>query len=264
MTEPVVMRFSDADRVAAQGTLARAVPGRAVPIVLLTDEEVTILDGLAHDQLVPTPWLDAQTDVRSLYQVALRSLIAREMVRSALDEAGDGRVIEAHPGITGPLVLRRTAESVIAIERTTSGGQHWVFLYIHQADGEGVVLEEEISASGQHAFTVYRADLAGERVLPLLDPSGAARADGEATAFSPGEFESRAPGLPAVRDAVAVSVLTGVRRGTDRLVNLTVYASAHGVFVLRGNDRDTIDHGVLTLTEASAKTLKSLTEEVIS
>src|SRR5689334_8298077 len=108
MTGPVVMRFSKADLEAARATLAQAVPGQAVPIVLLTDEEVSILDGLAHGQLVPTPWLDTQSQVDRavLGKVALRSLLARKMVHPATDPDSDEVGIEAHPGITGPLVLR--------------------------------------------------------------------------------------------------------------------------------------------------------------
>lgn len=156
MSEQQAMQFSADDVQAAQATLAQARDGEVAPIVILTDEEVTILDGVAQEQLVPTPWMDAQGDAdRTLMgKVALRSMLSRELVLPV--DTDDGSIkIKAHPGITGPLVLRRTAQEILSVERTSSNGKDWLFAYVHIEDGRSTVLEEEITGSGHHAFSVY-------------------------------------------------------------------------------------------------------------
>src|SRR6478752_5207980 len=113
------MRWSASDIAAAERTLARSAAGEVTHVVTLTDEEVTILDGLQNPQIVALPWLDAQ---------------------------------EGAAEVTGPLVLRRTATAIVSAERTTAIGRHWVYLYLHEDDR---VLEEEVAPSGHHSFSVY-------------------------------------------------------------------------------------------------------------
>ncbi len=55
MSENKAMEFGPDDVTAARATLAQARDGEVMNVVLLTDEEVMILDGLEHEQLVPTP-----------------------------------------------------------------------------------------------------------------------------------------------------------------------------------------------------------------
>ncbi|WP_277208427.1 hypothetical protein [Isoptericola croceus] len=266
MTGPDPMRFSPDDVAAARKTLEQARAGEAVPIVILTDEEVVILDGLEHDQLVPTPWLEAQEGAdRSLVgRVALRSLLAREMVLPASVTDGSVR-ITAHPGITGPLVLRRTAQEILSAERTTSGGKHWAFAYVHDEDGSKVVLEEEISDSGHHAFSVYPFDHLGERWEAFLDPTGVAVMGGKATTIPADALPTQAPELPQLKDAVAVSVVSAVRKGQDFLVNASVYAGPHGVHVLRGEGRDAAGGPAsYVLQEVGPRGLRALPEELVS
>ncbi|MEU2199801.1 hypothetical protein [Isoptericola sp. NPDC019482] len=267
MTEPKVMRFSEEDRAAARTTLEQARAGEVVPIVILTDEEVTILDGLEHEQLVPTPWLDAQTGAdRSLVgRVALRSLLARELVVEAGAPSGGTVAITAHPGITGPLVLRRSAREIVSVERTSSSGKHWVFAYVHHEGGGAVVLEEEIVAAGQHAFSVYPLEVLGERLEKFLDPTGAAGSGGEARTYDAPSLERQAAGLPALSEAVAVSIVSGVRRGRDELLSASVYSGPRGVHVLRGSrhgqDGEPVEY---SLQEVDSRALRALPAEMVA
>lgn len=265
MSEPTVMRFSETDIEAARATLAKARPGEVVAIVLLTDEEVVILDGLQHEQLVPTPWLDRQEglDLTVAGRVALRSLLAREM--AIPEEQADGTTkVRAHPGITGALVLRRAARAIVSLERTTSQGKEWVFAYLHEEDGVAAVLEEEISESGQHGFAVYHRELLGERLQKFLDPTSAAVMGGETRTMSAPELEASAALMPELNEAVAVSILTGIVKGRDELVNVSVYTGPHGAYVVRGTEHDAGGSPVTySLTETGPRGLRAIPEELV-
>ncbi|WP_435737812.1 hypothetical protein V5D56_04235 [Cellulosimicrobium sp. PMB13] len=263
------MRWSVSDIAAAEQTLARSVPGEVTHVVTLTDEEVTILDGLHHEQLVALPWLDAQegADRALVGRVALRSLLARGLVvpsdgAAAPGPDGDAQVgIEAAPEVTGPLVLRRTAHAILSAERTTALGKHWVYVYLHEDDR---VLEEEVAPSGHHAFSVYPlADLSG-RLAVFLDPATKAVLDGRSQTFTVEEFTAQAATVPEISDAVAVTTLAGVRAGSDVLVQVSVYATPDGVYVVRGGEHGTDGAPVtLTLSEIGAATVRRLPLELL-
>ncbi|MCB7135733.1 hypothetical protein [Cellulosimicrobium marinum] len=263
MREQTTMRWSADDIAAAEATLARVVPGEATSVGVLTDEEVVVLDGLQHEQLVPTPWLDAQegADRTLVGRVALRSLLARGLVvpggGDGTDAGGGEDVsIEAVPEITGPLVLRRTAGAILSAERVTSGGRHWVFAYVHE---DGCVLEEEVSRSGHHSFVVYPLDHLGERLVPFLDPQRSAVLDGRERRLDAAELRAGAPTTPGLATAVAATTLSAVRAGSDELVNVTVYAGPDGVFALRGAERDASGApAAYTLAELGPATLAAL------
>jgi hypothetical protein len=267
MSENKVMEFGPEDVAAARATLAQANDGEVVSVVMLTDEEVMILDGLEHEQLVPTPWIDAQGDAdRSLMgRVALRSLASREMVLPAGTDA-EGRVtaIKAHPGITGPLVLRRSAQKILSAERTSSNGKDWLFAYVHHEDGRSTVLEEEITGEGRHAFSVYPEALLGERFEKFFDPTGAALLGTAPRTYSAAELEAAIPGMLQLKEAVAVSIVSGVARGSDKLLNASVYAGPHGVHVVRGTEHDAQGAPVTyTLQEIGSRGLRALPGELV-
>lgn len=132
------------------------------------------------------------------------------------------------------------------------------------ADAESFREEEEISGAGHHIFSVYPASLLGERFEKFFDPTGTARMSGSPKSYSAEEFESAARSLPQLNEAVAVSIVSGVRRGSDMLLNSTVYAGPHGVHVLRGSERD--DEGTpvtYTLQEVAPRGLRALAGEMI-
>lgn len=262
MTRSTVIDYTESDIAAARTTLEQSRAGEVTPIVVLTDEEVTILDGLQHDQLVPTPWLDEQdADREILGKVALRSMLARELVRPV--EGAEGITIQAHPGITGPLVLRRTAQAFVTLERTTAEGRHWLFAYLH--DDTTTVLEEEITAAGHHAFSVYPVELLGSRLRPLLDPYGSATGQGTRRTLSAADIEEQAARLPELRDAEAVIALSGIPEDHDLIANITVYAGRDGVYTLRGTEHHPDAPPVeYTLAPASARTLQHIHEELIA
>lgn len=267
MSENRAMEFGPEDVTAAQATLAQARDGEVVGVVILTDEEVMILDGLEHEQLVPTPWIDAEgTADRSLMgRVALRSLVSREMVLPAGTDA-EGRVtaIKAHPGITGPLVLRRTAQEILSVERTSSNGKDWLFAYVHHEDGRSTVLEEEISGEGHHIFSVYPQALLGERFEKFFDPTETALLGTAPKTYSAEAFQAAAANLPQLNEAVAVSIVSGVARGSDKLLNASVYAGPHGVHVLRGTEHDAQGTPVTyTLQETGSRGLRALPSELV-
>lgn len=268
MSENKAMEFGPDDVTAARATLAQARDGEVVSVVLLTDEEVMILDGLEHEQLVPTPWIDAQgtTADRSLMgRVALRSLVSREMVLPAGTDA-EGRVtaIKAHPGITGPLVLRRSAQQILSVERTSATGKDWLFAYVHHEDGRSAVLEEEITGEGHHAFSVYPEALLGERFEKFIDPTETALLGTAPRTYSAAQLEAAAPSLPQLKEAVAVSIVSGVARGSDKLVNASVYAGPHGVHVVRGTEHDAQGAPVTySLQETGSRGLRALPSELV-
>lgn len=266
MSEQQAMQFSADDVKAAQTTLAQARDGEVAPIVILTDEEVTILDGVAQEQLVPTPWMDAQGDAdRTLMgKVALRSMLSRELVLPV--DTDDGSIkIKAHPGITGPLVLRRTAQEILSVERTSSNGKDWLFAYVHIEDGRSTVLEEEITGSGHHAFSVYPEALLGERFEKFTDPTGTVLLGTAPKSYSAEAFAAAVPNLPQLKEAVAVSIVSGVRRGRDELLNASVYAGPHGVYVVRGTEHDQAGTPLTySLQEVAARGLRALPRELVA
>ncbi|GAA1850119.1 hypothetical protein [Myceligenerans crystallogenes] len=257
------MRFDSADVDAAQGVMGRIVPGKSTRVVALTDEQVLILDGVETEQVVPLPWLDEQGDAdRSLVgRVALRSMLSQGLVKTLPTADGSDVTLEAIPEITGPLVLRRTAQAIMSVERTTSLGKSWVFCYVH--DGLGI-LEEDVADSGHHRFSVYSQDHLGERLQGFLDPTSAAVLSGRTRTFGVGQFEAEAASIPEVAEAQVVTTLAVVRAEAEEIVNVSVFAGPQGVFVLRGSDRDGSGNETLTLTEAGAADLRALPGSLVA
>lgn len=256
------MRFGTDDVEAARDVLGRAVAGEAVRVVTLTDEQVLVLDGVQHEQIVPLPWLDEQGEVdRELVgRVALRSMLSQGIVEARPRPDGEDVSIEAVPEITGSLVLRRTAQAILALERTTSLGKSWVFCYVHEGAG---VLEEDVTTSGHHRFSVYSADLLGDRFGTFLDPTEAAVMAGRARTMTTEQFERDAPTMPELAEALVVTTLSVVRAGSETMINVSVYAGPRGVFVLRGGLNDDEGNAVLTLTEAGPSDVRSLPGELV-
>ncbi|MEL7975462.1 hypothetical protein AAG589_06315 [Isoptericola sp. F-RaC21] len=262
MSEQAV-RFDDADLEAARSTLARAVDGAATHVVTLTDEQVMILDGLDREQIVPLPWLDEQegADRALVGKVALRALLSQGVVVPGPGRDDDEVSLEAVPDITGPMLLRRTAQAILSAERVTSIDRSWVVCYLHDDAG---VLEEEVSTSGHHRFSVYPVAYLGERLSTYLDPIAAAARDGEPLRLSTAELEERGATMPELTEARAVTTVSAVRSGVPELVNVTVYAGPLGTFVLEGGDRASTGGAELTLTEVAADRVRALPVELVA
>lgn len=223
------LNFTKADYEAAIAVVGRAEAGKTVPIVNLTDEQVMVLDGVQAAQPTPLPWLEAQGDVdRELVgKVALRALLGQGYVVPASRGEGKEVGIDAIPELTGTLVLRRTAQAILSVERVTTLGRHWVFCYVHEGYG---ILEEEVATSGHHTFSVYPEAYLGERLEKFLDPTSAAIMAGKPRTYSVQEFEAAAPSLPELTEALIVSVLSVAKVGAETVRNVTVYAGPRGVF----------------------------------
>ncbi|WP_125773498.1 hypothetical protein [Antribacter gilvus] len=259
MTEGT-MRFVREDVEAAQAVLGRAVEGRATHVVTLTDEQVVVLDGLQNEQVVPTPWLSAQVgaDRELVGKVALRAMLSQGHVVPAPGTGGAEIGLEAVPEITGTLVLRRTSQAVLGFERVTSLGPSWVFCYVH--DGGGV-LEEEVTDSGHHSFSVYPVDFLTDRLGTYLDPTSAAVMSGAPRTLSTEELEQQRP--PELTEALVVTQVSAVRAPSDVMVTVSVYAGPRGVFVVRGGERTTeTGPAALTLTELGPAAVKALVRDL--
>lgn len=262
MSEQTV-RFDDADLDAARATMARAVDGAATHVVTLTDEQVMILDGLDREQIVPLPWLDEQAgaDRALVGKVALRALLSQGVVVPGPGRDGEEVSLEAVPDITGPMLLRRTAQAILSAERVTSIDRSWVVCYVHDETG---VLEEEVSTSGHHRFSVYPLAYLGERLATYLDPIAAAERDGEPRHLTTAELEEHGPTMPELAEARAVTTVSAVRSGAPELVNVTMYSGPHGAFLLEGGARAAAAGGELTLTEVAADRVRALTAELVA
>jgi hypothetical protein len=280
MTEQA-MQWSAHDLAAAREVLAESRTGEVRHIVTLTDEEIIILDGLQHPQLVALPWLTDQegADHDLVGRVALRSLLVRGLVDvqqvdsvdaaeaaaaspSTSDASGVG--IVAVPQITGSLVLRRTGQAILVAARTTALGQHWVYVYAHGVNADrDTIVEEEVSEAGLHSFSVYPVAELGPRLTAFMDPAGAAVMDGRRRAISASELETVAATIPALAQAAAVTVLSVVRAGSDLAESKTIYSGPAGVHVLEAASVEAPD-GQLVLREVGPSTLSEIPAELLA
>ena len=256
------LNFTKADYEAAIAVLGRGEAGKATQIVNLTDEQVMVLDGVHAVQPTPMPWLEAQGDVDKelVGKVALRALLGQGYVVPADRGEGQPVGIDAIPELTGTLVLRRTAQAILSVERVTSLGRHWLFCYVHEGYG---ILEEEVATSGHHTYSVYPEAYLGERLETYLDPTSAAIMAGKSRTFTVQEFEAAGPTMPELTEALTVCVLSVVKVGSDIVRNATVYSGPRGVFTLQGGERDGGDDR-LVLSEVGAAVVRALPGKLLT
>ncbi|WP_369370952.1 hypothetical protein AB1046_19520 [Promicromonospora sp. Populi] len=256
------LNFTKADYEAAIAVLARGEAGKATRIVNLTDEQVMVLDGVQTSQPTPMPWLETQGDIDKelVGKVALRALLGQGLVVPA--DRGEGKPvgIDAIPDLTGTLVLRRTAQAILTVERVTTLGRHWVYCYVHEGYG---ILEEEVATSGHHTYSVYPEAFLGERLETFLDPTSAAVMAGKSRTFTVREFETVGPTLPELTESLTVCVLSVVKVGADTVRNATVYSGPRGVFTLQGDERDGVDDH-LVLAEVGAAVVRALPGKLLA
>jgi hypothetical protein len=143
-----------------------------------------------------------------------------------------GEGIQAVADITGALVLRRTGQVVLVVERTTMVmGVQPVFCYIHEGDESGV-LEEGVTQDGFHRFCVYTIGHLGGRLAQFFDPGGRTVADGPGSVVCVEALGSD----PRVQDAESVTIISVLRPNAPAVVNTVVYSGPAGVFALQGED----------------------------
>jgi hypothetical protein len=256
------LNFTKADYDAAIAVVGRGEAGKATRVVNLTDEQLMALDGVQTTQPTPMPWLQTQGDIDKelVVKVALRALLSQGLVVPASRGEGKEVGIDAIPELTGTLVLRRTAQAILSVERVTTLGRHWVFCYVHEGYG---ILEEEVATSGHHTYSVYPEAYLGERLETYLDPTSAAIMAGKSRTFTVPEFEAAAPSLPELAEALTVCVLSAVKFGSDIVRNATVYSGPRGVFTLEGGERDGVDDR-LVLAEVGSAVVRALPGKLLA
>ncbi len=227
--------WSEHDRQAALTILGRATHP-CEQVFALSDEEIVALDGTAHSQIVPTPWLDAQTFTKdALGGIALRGLIARGQVALGKVETPEGEEtgqlkLTAVAEITGPLMLRRTSQRLVRVERQTPGTTAWAFAYVHE--GERVLIED-VDPNGLHLFLIGDLDAAAAylagfaNVFEIEGSSG-----GVPERFTEAEFAALSEPPAALRDSEAISTVVAFRHSDEHVEVRVVYAGPERLGVL--------------------------------
>ena len=218
--------WAESDLEAALAVLSQgAVP--PVEVLVLTDEEIVALDGVQHSQVVPTPWFDTQeVEPNVLAAIALRGLTARRLVRLNHLEDDDGAatgqvMLSASEEITGVLMLRRTAQSVVRLERRSASGTRWVYAYLHQ--GRGVLLED-IDPDGLHLFGATTSDGARQYLGTVANPYDVEGSAGESEWYTEDEFEALQSVPAPFAGAETAALLTGFAHGSDAVRTTVLYA----------------------------------------
>ena len=142
----------------------------AVPVEVLTDEELAILAGPGG--LVVSPYLAtlAEADREVALRTAYRGLLARGVVDPPTVEAlaaavGEPTVeLQVREDVLSLVTLRRGASAVVCVARSTVVGQD--FWYAHVV--RDVVLVEQVSTDGQHRFSLAPADALGDLLLDAV------------------------------------------------------------------------------------------------
>lgn len=185
--------MTDSPLDAARATSPVADEPDAVPVEVLTDEELAILT--RPGSIVVMPYLqqveDSQRDV--VTRTAYRGLVARGIVEapttaaaSAAISRGAGEVqLMVRQDVRSVVALREGARAVVAVARTTAAGQD--FWYAHVV--EDVALLEEVGSEGMHRFALAHAErLPGLAAAAAVHPEcGDAEGDPAPLTAEPGD-----------------------------------------------------------------------------
>ncbi len=222
---PPGFNWTQQDADAALAVLA-GVTDTPREVIILTDEEVVALDGLQNEQLVPTPWLDAQEITRDqLGGIALRGLIARKLVALGPTFTPDGQPtgeydLTAEQSITGALMLRRTAQTLVRMDRSSNAGDRWLFAYVHRGRG---VLIEDVDPNGLHVFGATTIAGAVEYLRSIANFSDAPGTPSPPIRYTATEFESLTTVPEPFEGAEGISKLAIVNHGSDDVQAAVVY-----------------------------------------
>lgn len=238
---PAEPTITERDMLGAMEVLSTSDP-EPDRLLALTDEEIQALDGSSALTILGSPYLDqGVVDIESSVAAALRSLVARGMVRTGTEErenegevvTGQGdptqRPVQLDRRLAGVLALRHIPEAMVTTERTLSGGTTTLAHYLFP---EGGVLEEYITIDGFHHFCVPALGAVPGRISRFVDPFEVAATDGE---------PQTVPLQHAVTtfdadDTRSLSLITTVTDGASRRV--TVAATESAVQVLDNGPLD--------------------------
>ncbi|WP_257232255.1 hypothetical protein [Streptomyces sp. Rer75] len=191
-------------------------------LLRLTDEELAVLSPATEggSTIVAAPHLEGMSAQERdwVLATALRSLVSRDLVEiantaeldAALRQESQSADVEMDmrfsPDLELALTLRRTAERVLAVERTTSEGTSYAYVFIHGAD---VLLIEDVTGGGMHAFTlVATVPEAAESIRRLIDPHESAGHDGPTQELDPEALE-RDSMAPPMKDVIDNALVVG-------------------------------------------------------
>lgn len=268
MTETTATPTPDRGSVCAALVLEGALDG-PTRLGIFTDEELTALDGLATEQIVPTPWLTAneeQVSAEVAAGISLRSLIARRLVLPAEQLAGDWddlgedpRRLYAVDPVQGILTLRRSATALTTFQRIVEDQTH---VLVHYDFGQGRALEEEITHDGFHHFTILPLAAVPERAMSLVDQAEVAQGDGEPRQARMSEVEQDEELAAILGDTRALTVLSHVRRDAEP-AQYTFYATSDRLLVSRSDDGFEASDPHMQFVEISAETATDLLAELL-
>jgi hypothetical protein len=142
----------------------------AVPVEVLTDEELAILAGPGG--VVVSPYLAtlAEADREVATRTAYRGLLARGIVDPPTVEAlaaavGEPTVeLQVREDVLSLVTLRRGASAVVCVARSTVVGQD--FWYAHVV--RDVVLVEQVTTDGRHRFALAGVDALADLLLDAV------------------------------------------------------------------------------------------------
>jgi hypothetical protein len=188
----------------------------AVPVEVLTDEELAILTGPGAPgnpaSIVVTPYLVELPDAdRELVtRTAYRGLLARGILDPPSAEAtraavarGDGRVeLTVRQDVRSVVALREAARVVVAIARTTAVSQD--FWYAHVVDD--VALLEEVGSDGLHRFALADAVRLPDLAAAAAVHPGCGDAEGDPVAVTGEQGDPTPP--DEVLERLGAAVLT--------------------------------------------------------
>ncbi|MER8161626.1 hypothetical protein [Streptomyces sp. NPDC094472] len=217
------------------------------PLLRLTDEELAALNpAAAESSIVAAPHLEGMSaqEREWVLATALRSLVSRDLVEIAnaaeldvaLEEKHDSAKVELDmrlsPDLELALALRGTAERVLAVERTTSVGTEYAYIYLHTPE---LLLVEQVTGGGMHSLSlVATVQEAVETIRRLVDPQEVAgEHDGRPQELDPRALERDAidPPLKHVIDNALVVGQLVLLAGTPGPLLMT-YATAEELWAV--------------------------------
>ncbi len=190
-------------------------------LLRLTDEELAALNpAAAESSIVAAPHLEGMSaqEREWVLATALRSLVSRDLVEIANAAELDVALREGHgsdeveldmrlsPDLELALALRGTAGRVLAVERTTSAGTEYVYVYLHTRD---LLLVEQVTGGGMHSLSlVATVEEAAETIRQLVDPQEVAGHDGSSQEIDPQDLRRDAID-PPLKDVIDNALVVG-------------------------------------------------------